>query len=265
MPPASAGFKFLALPLELRWQIYRLCVPQNLLIGSESVEEYFCFFEFFVHDDGGNDEVVHGLDNCCRTPDATCPPRFTKRRRGGDIPGILLVSRQVSEAAQIVMYAGNTFQFFLNGSVAIHSTVDDIMFSPGTRAKMRKLILFTGDPVCYFTDSNLSTRYDIWDDALKNISVLGVVALPPGTGLRRLRPGRKKEAMKMKVIADYLSGVLPSRARIVVDANGNSDTVRIWEEGLPGRCHFQRLRAGDVGFGRGSYTLFESDRDSNRE
>ena len=261
MPSATAGFKFLALPLELRRQIYKLCVPQNLLIGSEAVEQIFSSFESFVHDDDGNDETVHGLDNCCQISDAACPPRFTKRRPGA-IPGILLVSRQVSEEAQIVMYAGNTFQFFLNGTMAAHSMdIIPLTFSLETRAKMRKLILFTGNPACYVTLPMIAPRYDIWNDALKNISVLGVVALPPDYGLRRFRPGKKKEPMKMKDIADYLSGVLPSRARIVVDADGNSDTVRIWEEGLPGRCHFQRLRAGDVGFGRGCYQMSDSDSD----
>ncbi|KAH7025305.1 uncharacterized protein B0I36DRAFT_251094 [Microdochium trichocladiopsis] len=261
MPSTSAGFKFLALPLEIRQQIYRLCVPQNLLIGSESVEREFARFENFVHYDDSNKEVVHGLDNCCRASDAACPPRFTNPRRRA-IPGLLLVSRQVSAEAQIAMYAGNTFQFFLNGAMAAHSGDGIAKFYPETRAKMRKLILFTGAPFCYLNFPNISPRYDIWDDALKNISVLGVVALPPHYSRGRFWAAEETKHVEMKDIVHYLSGVLPRTARIVVDADRYGDTVQIWEEGLPGRCHFQRLRAGDMGFGRGFYPTADSDSDS---
>ncbi|KAF1959903.1 hypothetical protein CC80DRAFT_405545, partial [Byssothecium circinans] len=173
------------------------------------------------------------------------------------LPALLLVCRQITDEVRAMLYGGNTFRVIVHGGGPF-----DLgrLFSSETMEQMRKMI-FVLRPmgVSYRRDFCMDPK--IWDGVLGSLSILGIIAEQPEPPSPYSRPGVEPEDVFEEFrawlipILEYLGRALPRTAQIVVDANKEEDTIHIFEKVMPGRCHFQRLRAADFIFRRGEFSL----------
>jgi hypothetical protein len=296
--PSSISSAFLAMPLELRQQVYRFCIPQNLRFICSSDMRYqnrpegwveplwrldrtwdeydtsradFSFEEndcphydwegVEVSSTGGEDSNEEdeyepsGLDDYCQISQRY-RPRISPSRRSA-LPGLLLVCRQITDEVKAMLYGGNTFTVNVHGDGGLNLVE---LFGPETTEKMRKMILVLRPMGVSYCPGFCMDR-KIWDGVLGNLSILGVIAEQPESPSPYAFPRVKPEDVFdewtawLTTILEYLVRALPGTAQIVVDANEEEDTVQIWEKVMPGRCRFQRLRAADLIFERGEFSL----------
>ena len=296
--PSSNSSAFLAMPLEIRQQVYRFCIPQNLRFicssdmchqnrpegwveplwrldrtwdGHDTSGADFFFEEndcphydwegvgvFSTDGEDSNEEDEYEpsrLDDYCQISHRY-RPRISPSRQSA-LPGLLLVCRQITDEVKAMLYGGNTFTVNVHGDGGLNLVK---LFGPETTEKMRKMILVLRPMGVSYRPGFCMDR-KIWDGVLGNLSILGVIAEQPESpspyAFPRVKPEDVFEEWTawLTTILEYLARALPRTAQIVVDANKEEDTVQIWEKVMPGRCRFQRLRAADLIFRRGEFSL----------
>ncbi|KAL6892128.1 hypothetical protein GGI43DRAFT_414177 [Trichoderma evansii] len=260
--PSLNSSAFLALPLEIRQQIYRFCIPQNLVFdipsGLYSQPNYDWSDEIsdYNDDDLASVTFISSRDGEESGEEETMYSSVDDGRRSA-LPGLLLCCRQITEEVMDMLYKGNTFR------VDIHDdgqfTLADL-FSSKTREKIRKVVLNL-QTVGFSYNTDLRMDPNIWDSILGNLSVLGVIAEQPGSPAHKALYTTEPEddhleewTAQMASIFGYLRRALHRDATILVDANGEKRTVEAIEEAMPGRCRFQRLVMGDFLFRRGKFS-----------
>ncbi|OAA59111.1 hypothetical protein SPI_06313 [Niveomyces insectorum RCEF 264] len=268
------------MPLEIRQQIYRFCIPQNLDFNC-SLDLYYQHRNsydddsvgVFSTDEDGNEEDdddsvgVFSTDEDGNEEEGDKCSMFLGYRAGSRrsaLPGLLLVCRQMTDEVTAMLYGGNTFK------VDVHRDNHWALARlsrPAARGQLRKMLLvFRPMGVSYRPGFVMDPT--VWDGVLGRLSSLWIVAAQPEPsspsqhghghehGQERLQAGPADDAFEawtrwLTPNLEYLGRALPGTAQIVVDANEEGDTVRMVERVLPGRCRFQQLRAADFIFQRG--------------
>lgn len=293
--PSTNSSGFLAMPLEIRQRVYRFCIPDSLCFicsddmyhqnrsegwveppwrldrtwdGEDTSRAYFSLEEndypyddsesvgvYSTYGDDADEEDEYepsGLDDYCQMSQRY-RPRMPPSRRSA-LHGLLLMCRQITDEVKAMLYGGNTFKVNVhsNGQLNIGG-----LFSSDAREKMRKMILVLR-PMGVSYHPGFCMDQKIWDSALGNLSILGVIAEqpePPPHAFPRVEPEDVSEKWTawLTPILEYLGRALPRTAQIVVDANKKENTFQIFGKAMPGRCRFQRLRAADSTFRRGEF------------
>ncbi|KAF1994259.1 hypothetical protein P154DRAFT_448000 [Amniculicola lignicola CBS 123094] len=285
---SSNSTAFLALPLEIRQQIYRFCIPENLCFicsghmyhqnrpecwveprwrwdrtsDRYDAEENDCLHYVWESvevssTDGENSDEEDEYEPC-KLDDYSQDsrrylPRISSSHRSA-LPGLLLVCRQITDEVTGMLYGRNTFRVKVDGDGQLNLLR---LFSSETREKMRRMILVLR-PMGVSYGPSFCMDPKVWDGVLGSLSVIGfIVEQPSPYASPRVGPEDvfEKWTAWLTPILEYLGRALPRTAQIVVDANKGEDTVHIVENAMPGRCHFQRLRAADSIFRRGEFSL----------
>lgn len=271
--PSSKSSAFLAVPLEIRRQIYRYCIPQKLRFDVSSDMRYqnrpdplHEIHDYHLHDleSGGislmdsedDEEGEHELSTDTDDEEIIYNP-FVEGGRQSALPGLLLCCRQITEEVMDMLYGGNTFQVNIHGDgeyTLAH------LFNSKTREKIRKMVLILRPMgVSYHRDFHMDPN--IWDGILGNLSILGVIAeQPESLSLREWPKAEAENALEewtawITPIFEYLGRALHRETKIVVDANEEKETVQVLEKAIPGRSRFQRLPMADIIFKRGRFSL----------
>ncbi|KAL7900493.1 hypothetical protein HDV64DRAFT_276318 [Trichoderma sp. TUCIM 5745] len=279
---SSTSSAFLALPVEIRRQIYGLCIPQRLRYDVGSTLCYRNCPDWLNEipdysrqglerddatstDNDGGDKSQRELSTDTKGKQAKRhstskgkhlkrPSAFVDDHRNA-LPALLLCCHQVTEEVTDMLYAENTFQITLNDN-------DEFIFtellSPKTRQKIRKMVLIL-QPRGASYRPRFHMDPDIWDSILGNLQVLAVVAEQPDPSYQEIFEMATPEEVFSKWIAwitpifECLHQTLNRYAKIVVDANDEERTIELIKEAMPGRCHFQHLPIADFIFGRGEF------------
>ncbi|KAK1242950.1 hypothetical protein MKX08_005762 [Trichoderma sp. CBMAI-0020] len=269
-PSSSNSSAFLALPLEIRRQIYGLCISHKLRYDVSST---LCYrncpdWSEVIPDDRHQgwkryDATLidsHGDDKRQREPSKGITVKQKKSSLAfvdddrNALPGLLLCCHQITKEVTDMLYEESTFQ------VNIHddkSTLADL-FSSKTRLKIRKLVLILR-PRGPSYRRRFRMDPDIWDGILGNLRTLAIVVEQPEPYFEALVTARRAEDVFADWIAcitpflEYLRQALHSEAKIVVDVNEHQKTIEAIEEAIPERCHFQRLSLADCIFIRGRF------------
>ncbi|KAM6485699.1 hypothetical protein HDV62DRAFT_387132 [Trichoderma sp. SZMC 28011] len=264
---SSNSSAFLAIPLEIRRQIYRYCIPQKPLIDvssgvcrksrfdwSEELNEHHHdeseeigdtpFIEIEEGEesesetsiDGGSNRIMYEL--------------YPSSRRA--FPGLLLCCRQITEEVTDILYDDATML------VGLHSKGQTKLAKlPKARENIRKMILILR-PTQAFYNPDFRMDPSIWDSILGNLSMLGIIAEQPSKTERAEDEDEnalEKWITRITPICDYIGQSLNREAEVVVDANDEEKTVKVLEKAIPGRCRFQNFSMADVIFRRGRYSL----------
>jgi hypothetical protein len=287
---------FLALPLEIRQQIYGFCIPQNLcftcsddmyhqnrplgwykptrrLDGTLEESDYLYYEREYSGvtstdegDSNGKDSDEEeeykpcGLDDYCQLSRRSRPRSSASRPKA--LLGLLLVCHQITSEVTAMLYRLNTF------TVNVHSDGQlelATRFSSETREKMRKMILVL-QPTGISYDPYFRMDQKLWGGVLGKLLILGVVVEQPDPSPDMWPRETQEDVFKewaawLTPIMEYLGQTLPKTSRIVVDANKEERTAETLEKLMPGRCRFQRLRAGDAIFNRGEFSQESEDWD----
>ncbi|KAM0462141.1 hypothetical protein ACHAO4_001338 [Trichoderma viride] len=267
-PLSSNSSAFLALPLEIRRQIYGLCIPQRLRYDVSSTLCYRNCPDWFNEiSDHHHQGLVRGdatsIDNDGDDKSQRAPSKGTKAKQKKSslafvddhrnaLPALLLCCHQITEEVTDVLYEENTFQ--INVQDEDESILVDLL-SPKTRQKIRKMVLIFR-PRGPFYRRKLRMGTDIWDDILGNLQTLAVVIEQPEPYFEALIYGKQSEDVFadwnacITSMLEYICHALNREAKIVVDANDEQKTIEAIKEAVPERCHFQRLSLADPIFGR---------------
>ncbi|KAK0761541.1 hypothetical protein N5P37_006494 [Trichoderma harzianum] len=265
---SSNSSAFLAIPLEIRRQIYRYCIPQKPLID---VSSGVCRKTLFDWSEELNEHPHHGLEEIGDTP-------FIEIEEGEEsesetsidcgsnrimyelypssrsaFPGLLLCCRQITEEVTDILYDDATML------VGLHSIGQTRLAKlPKAREKIRKMILILR-PTPAFYNPDFRMDPNIWDSILGNLSTLGIIAEQPpkieSPEEIELENDLEEWITRITPICDYMGRSLSREAEVVVDANDEEETVNVLEKAIPGRCHFQNFSMADVIFRRGRYSL----------
>lgn len=271
--PSSNSSAFLAVPLEIRRQIYRFCIPQKLRFDVSSDMRYQNRSDWLdeindchLHDleSGGislidsedDEEGEHELSTDTDVEEIIYNP-FVDGGRRSALPGLLLCCRQITEEVMDMLYGGNTFQVNIHGDgqcTLAH------LFNSKTREKIRKMVLILR-PRGVSYHRNFHMDPNIWDGILGNLSILGVIAeQPESLSLGEWPKAEPEDALEewtawITPIFEYLDRALHRETKIVVDANDEKETVQVLEKAIPGRSRFQHLPMADIIFKRGRFSL----------
>ncbi|KAI7778936.1 hypothetical protein LA080_001453 [Diaporthe eres] len=282
---------FLALPLEIRQQIYEFCLPKNLRfdvlfdlydqnrprgwVPPPWRNSYMGNRNAFAKDGSegkyepsgvaDEDEEVIEYELSRRSVpelDDYCYMCKGYRRgvpscRRSALPGILLVCRQMTEEVETMLYGGNCFRVDVHG---LGGTDLAKKFSTKRREKMRSMIVVLR-PMGVSYEPAFRIDPEIWDSALRNLTTLAIVAEQPEPPSPYSWPHLEWDdvferwAAWLTPILEYVNRTLPGTARVVVDANEEKQTVQIVEKVMPGRYSFQQLRMADLIFQRGGFSV----------
>ncbi|KAH0526930.1 hypothetical protein TsFJ059_010197 [Trichoderma semiorbis] len=262
---SSNSSAFLAIPLEIRRQIYRYCIPPKPLIDvssgvcrknrfdwSEELNEHHDDLEEFgdipfieieqgeeseseTSIDCGNNRIMYELYPSSRSA----------------FPGLLLCCRQITEEVTDILYDDATML------VGLHDLGQTKLAKlPKAREKIRKMILILR-PTPAFYNPDFRMDPNIWNSILSNLSMLGIIAEQPSKTEwpeEELENTVDKWITRVTPICDYIGRSLGREAEVVVDANDEAKTVNVFEKAMPGRCRFQNFSMADVIFRRGRYS-----------
>ncbi|KAL7902789.1 hypothetical protein HDV63DRAFT_413162 [Trichoderma sp. SZMC 28014] len=270
--PSSNSSAFLAIPLEIRRQIYRLCIPQKLCFDvssgmryqnrSDLLDEINDCHLYNLESSGislidreDDEEGEHELSTDTDDEEIIYP--FVDGCRQSALPGLLLCCRQITEEVTDMLYGGNTFQVKIHGDGQYTLAR---LFDSRTREKIRKMVLILQPMgVSYHRDFHMDQN--IWDSILGNLSILGVIAeQPESLSLGEWPKAEPENAVKewtawITPIFEYLGRALNRETKMVVDANDKKETLQVLEKAIPGRCRFQHLPMADIIFKRGRFSL----------
>lgn len=255
------------MPLEIRRQIYRYCIPQKPLID---VSSGVCRKNRFDWSEELNEHHHHDLEEIGDTP-------FIEIEEGEEsesetsidcgnnkimyelypssrsaFPGLLLCCRQITEEVTDILYDDATML------IGLSSTGQTKLAKlPKAREKIRKMILILR-PTRAFYNPDFRMDPNIWNSILGNLSILGIIAEQPSK--TESPEGEKENALEKWItritpVCDYIGHSLNREAEVVVDANDEEKTVKVLEKAIPGRCRFQNFSMADVIFRRGRYSL----------
>jgi hypothetical protein len=185
------------------------------------------------------------------TVDDSCPSAISSA-----LPGILLLCHQIHDEVTTMLYGDNTFEVILHGDGQLDLAR---RFKPVTREKMRNILLVLR-PMGVSYHPGFRMDQEVWTSTLDGLLRLGIIAEQPEPphphSWPEIEPGRVVEEWKawLILIFEFLARLVPATAEIVVDANGEGDTIRVIEKIIPERCQFRHLRAADFIFRRGTYS-----------
>lgn len=222
---ASNWSMFLAIPNELRQQIYKLCIPLDFRL---MVNKDVCHM---VRGEGDGFFYKSAFEE---GPAA----------RRNDFSRLLLVCRQITNEIKPMLYNNTTLavDMCFGGQEKLES-----LFSPGTRDHFRKMILiFDSERLSDRTGCNMNT--EVWDKILNNLSRLGLIAVQPEPQDLDMDDGREKWLAWLTPTLEYINLAIPKQIEIIADTNETPEATRIVEMVMPGRCNFQILRDGDLIF-----------------
>ncbi|UKZ72208.1 uncharacterized protein TrAtP1_013149 [Trichoderma atroviride] len=268
-PLSSNSSAFLALPVEIRRQIYGLCIPHKFRydisrsLCYQSGPDWFKEIPDHCHqglergdatevDSGGGDKSQRELSTVTKVKQIRSPSAFVDDHRN-TFPGLLLCCHQITEEVTDMLYKENTLQI----NIQDESTLENLI-RPNTRQKIRKMVLILR-PRGLSHRRKFRMNPDIWDGILGNLQTLGVVVEQPDPYFETLLTGKKAEDVFADWIAcitpilEYVGQALHREAKIVVDANEHQKTVKVIKEAISERCHFQRLSLADFIFVRGRF------------
>ncbi|KAJ9419275.1 hypothetical protein QL093DRAFT_2356822 [Fusarium oxysporum] len=258
-PTPSNSSLFLAIPEEIRRQIYELCIPLNFRAvvrqdmcslvcgegdgfqseqethGTEEVPEEAPedhSSDIVDADDGGlpGSPMLHDIEASSSRPDA--------------LPGLLLVCRQITDEIKPMLYRSITFTVDIcdDGEAYLAS-----LFSLETREHFRKMILvLRSEGLCYRDDFHMNPK--IWTSFSPEPSTPYELGMVDSDGVK------EKWIAWLTPILEYISQAIPNDIKVVADTNQMTEATRIVERAIPGRCNFQNLRDGDKIFRRAEYS-----------
>ncbi|KAJ4854720.1 uncharacterized protein T069G_10278 [Trichoderma breve] len=269
---SSNSSAFLAIPLEIRRQIYRYCIPQKPLIDvssgvcrknrfdwSEELNEHphhdpeeIGDTPFIEIEEDEESESETSID--CGSSNRIMYELYPSSR--SSFPGLLLCCRQITEEVTDILYDDATML------IGLHSIGQTKLAKlPKAREKIRKMILILR-PTRTFYNPDFRMDPNIWDSILGNLSILGIIAEQPPiieSPEEELENDLENDLEEwitwITPICDYIGRSLSREAEVVVDANDEEETVNVLEKAIPGRCRFQNFSMADVIFRRGRYSL----------
>ncbi|KAK4065910.1 uncharacterized protein Triagg1_8462 [Trichoderma aggressivum f. europaeum] len=264
---SSNSSAFLAIPLEIRRQIYRYCIPQKPLID---VSSGVCRKTRFDWSEELNEHHNHDLEEIGDTPfieieegeeseSETSVVCGTNRimyelypSSRSAFPGLLLCCQQITEEVTDILYDDATML------VGLHNIGQTKLAQlPKAREKIRKMILILR-PTRAFCNPDFRMDPNIWNRILGNLSMLGIIAEQPSKSEsleEELENTPAKMITRIAPICDYIGRSLSREAEVVVDANDEEKTIKVLEQAMPGRCRFQNFSMADVIFRRGRFSL----------
>lgn len=270
---SSNSSAFLALPVEIRRQIYGFCIPQKLRYDVSSTRCYRNCPDWFneisdYHPHGSGMDVIEIENSEERERELSTEVEeiypiyplypFVEGDHRNGLPGLLLCCHQITEEVMDMLYGENTFQVNIQDNDEL--TLANLLSSK-TREKICNMVLILR-PRGVSYRPNFRMDPDIWDGILGNLQILGVIAEQPelDSEEQQLEATEPEDAFEewttwITPILEYLRQALNREARIVVDANDEQRTVEIIKEAIPGRCHFQCLPIADFIFRRGKFVL----------
>ncbi|KAK4149311.1 hypothetical protein C8A00DRAFT_38091 [Chaetomidium leptoderma] len=196
--PSSGGL--LAMPLEIRRQIYGFCIPHDIIFNCSRDGE----------DESDMESAGHSA-----------------------VLGLLLVCQQITDEVETMLYGGSIFKVHVHGD----GQGDLTRFSPKRREKMRRIILVLRPKGTSYRPG-FCMRPEHWDGVLGSLSMLGVIAEQPTPPPHAWPSVRREDCLAewkawLTPILEYLGRVVSSEARIVVDANKEEDTIQMVATALP--------------------------------
>lgn len=256
---------FLAIPLEIRRQIYRYCIPQKPLID---VSSGVCRKNRFDWSEELNEHHHHDLEDtpfieieedeesesetsidCGSIRRILCEIYPSSRSA---FLGLLLCCRQITDEVTDILYDDATMLVGLNSTGQTK-----LAKLPKAREKIRKMILILR-PTRAFYNPDFRMDPHIWKSILGNLSILGIITEQPSKleyCEEELEKALEKWITRIGPICDYIGQSLSREAEVVVDANNKEKTKKVLEKAIPGRCRFHNFSMADVIFRRGRYSL----------
>jgi hypothetical protein len=285
---------FLDLPYEIRLQIYRHCLPQRTLFDVSPLLNPS--YRFIVHDlpshDVGyqelgdespslllEDDQLEPFESAYDSPnpDLECldledenqshPPDEDQldlfksgiggfRSRRSVLPGLLQVSRQVSDEALNVLYGDNAFKIILHGGGEYHLKT---IFCEANRRRIRHIMLVLRPMgVSYCPNFRMDTA--MWDTILPHLRTLGIVAEQPLEGDHYWNGRTFMEKMKewiewLTPILECLAKTLSTKSAVLVDVDEREETGKLIQKYLLHGYQQTRTKTGDFVFKRGEFSV----------
>ena len=256
----------LAIPREVRQQIYGLCIPPDVRLN---VGRGLCYM---IHGEGDGfqyEQKTHGTEGIAVLENAGAdisksdsveadggglsnPPTVegigVSPTRRDAFSGLLFVCRQITNEIKPMIYRNISLTVDIcDGGEACLASV----FSPETREHFRKMILvLTSDTLCDGADIKMNPT--VWDQLLKNLSILGLVIESPESWISDYE--EKNWTAWLTITLEYINRASSTEMKIVADTNKMAEATQIVEKAMPGRCNFQNLRDGDKIFERAEYS-----------
>jgi hypothetical protein len=264
LTPSNSSL-FLAIPKEIRQQIYELCIPLNFRV---LVRQDMCSMVCGEGDGFQSEQETHGTQDVheesdiLEADDGSLPGSPTlygigaSSSRRDALPGLLLVCRQITDEIKAMLYRSITFTVDIcdDGEAYLASR-----FSLETREHFRKMILvLTSEGLCHH--ANFYMNPEIWDKLLSNLSILGIIveqpepSTPYELGMADSDDVKEKWIAWLTPILEYINQSIPKEIKVVADTNQMAEATRIVERAMPGRCNFKNLRDGDKTFSRAEYS-----------
>ncbi|GKU08523.1 gpi ethanolamine phosphate transferase [Fusarium langsethiae] len=264
----SSRSLLLAIPKEIRQQIYELCIPLNFRVvvrqdmcsmvrgegdGFQSKQETHGARD--VPEDDSSD-VIEETDAGSLPGSAILYGIGASSSRRDALPELLLVCRQITDEIKGMLYRTITFTVDIrDGGEAYLAS----MFSAETREHFRKMILvLTFESLRFGADYHLNPK--IWDKLFSNLSALGIIVEQPEPSTPYELGMVDSDDVKEEWIAwltstlEYINQAIPNETKVIADTNQMVEATQIVERAIPGRCNFQNLRDGDKIFGRAEYS-----------
>lgn len=253
---------FLALPGEIRRQIYELCIPINSRIVIRQDMSFHALqdgdgFQPKQETDDTKDDTKEFLEDLSLDipetdgRDFPQPPilqdvtKSTSRRTA--LPELLLVCRQITDELKPVLYGSTTFTVGISGGEEKYM---EKLFSLETREHFHKMILiFRAEALSPHVDEDVSFDVDlylnpkIWDRIFSNLLKLGIIIEQPEPWESNWVLDEWKARLTSTL--EYINRAVPTKTKIIADTNKEADATQIVERMMPGRCEFQKLLDGD--------------------
>ncbi|KAI1073066.1 hypothetical protein LB507_008981 [Fusarium sp. FIESC RH6] len=264
--PSSGCSLLLAIPPEIRQKIYELCIPPDVRLN---VGRGLCYMIRGEGDGFQYEQKTHGSEDIAVLEDAgediiesdpveaddgglSDPPTVqdigVSPTHRDPFPGLLFVCRHITDEIKPMIYRSVTLTVDIcDGGEAYMASV----FSLETREHFRKMILVvTSDTLCDGADFEMNPK--VWDQVLKNLSILGIVIEPPESWISYYE--EKNWTAWLTTTLEYINRATSTEMKIVADTNKMAEATQIVEKAMPGRCNFQNLRDGDKIFERAEYS-----------
>ncbi|KAF4456178.1 gpi ethanolamine phosphate transferase [Fusarium austroafricanum] len=239
--PSSTSSPFLAMPLELRQRIYRLCIPHNMHIPVVTTMTA-CYSSLNRGLQGPEDPVQFwGQEIKEDRPEVPQTTDFGDYKwTESSMPKLLLICRQITAEAKVLLYGDNIVHAYFPNISGIEETKK---FGSDFEKNVRKMILV----LCPRYKIHIG-EYDISQSMrFESITTLGLIIPQP-------LPTLKKEPLDedwpsweewIETNLEDMHRNFPNLTKIVVDANDEENVRQIAEKALKNKCAFGRIQAGD--------------------
>ncbi|KAH7236630.1 hypothetical protein BKA59DRAFT_517141 [Fusarium tricinctum] len=245
---------FLAIPEEIRRQIYELCIPINSRIvicqdmcycALQDGDGFQPKQETYDTEDDSEEVPEDSSPDIPETDDRDLPkpPMLQDVKKSASrrtaLPELLLVCRQITDELKPVLYGSTTFTVDISGD---DEEYVEQLFSLETRDHFRKMILiFRNEDLSFEADRYLNSK--IWDRIFSNLLKLGLIVEQPEPWEGYLALEEWKARLTSTL--EYINRAVPDKTKIIADTNKEAGATQIVERMMPGRCEFQKLLDGD--------------------